>query len=92
MQLFAVVTLLFSASALAAPPSDLASQGNVCPKPGFNNPQCCSTDVVGIVDLDCRVPSGPPKNAKDFEEVCVSTDQRARCCFLPVLEQDVLCE
>ncbi|KAJ6585770.1 fungal hydrophobin-domain-containing protein [Mycena capillaripes] len=92
MQLFAVVALLFSAFALAAPPSDLASRGNICPDGLFSNPECCSTLVLGTVGLDCTPPGRVPKNAMDFKEVCASIRKQARCCLLSVAGQGVLCQ
>lgn len=55
--------LAFIAGAAAAP---FASTGTepVCPDGLYNSPQCCATDVLGVVGLNCAVrkslPSIPP--------------------------------
>ncbi|KAI2467473.1 cerato-ulmin [Annulohypoxylon bovei var. microspora] len=58
----------------------------------YNSLQCCATDVLGVADLDCATPSKVPSSAGDFEAICATGGQRARCCVLPVLGQDVLCQ
>ncbi|KAI1388558.1 cerato-ulmin [Hypoxylon trugodes] len=58
----------------------------------YSTPQCCATDVAGVADLDCQTPSKVPHSAADFKAVCAVGGQRARCCVLPVLGQDVLCQ
>ncbi|KAI1759601.1 cerato-ulmin [Hypoxylon sp. FL1150] len=58
----------------------------------YPDAQCCSTDVLGVADLDCATVSETPTSAASFEEICAAGGQRARCCLLPVLGQDVLCE
>ncbi|KAI0843623.1 cerato-ulmin [Hypoxylon sp. FL0890] len=58
----------------------------------YDSAQCCATDVLGVADLDCQTPSKVPTSAADFKSICASVGQRARCCVLPVLGQDVLCQ
>ncbi|KAI1400731.1 cerato-ulmin [Hypoxylon fuscum] len=58
----------------------------------YDSAQCCATDVLGVADLDCQTPSKVPTSATDFKLGCASGGQRARCCVLPVLGQDVLCQ
>ncbi|XXG97459.1 hypothetical protein Hte_003760 [Hypoxylon texense] len=58
----------------------------------YDSLQCCATDVLGVADLDCATPGGVPTSAADFEKICATGGLRARCCVLPVLGQDVLCQ
>ncbi|KAI0398496.1 Cerato-ulmin hydrophobin family [Xylariaceae sp. FL0594] len=58
----------------------------------YGTSQCCATDVLGVADLDCANPPTVPASADDFAAVCAAGGQRARCCVLPVLGQDVLCQ
>jgi len=43
--------LAFAATALAAP----FTGPSLCPTGLFSNPQCCATDVLGVVGLNCAV-------------------------------------
>ena len=63
----------------------------LCPSLLYSNEQCCSTDVLGVADLDCAVPNSAPKSGKDFNQVCAQTGKQAACCTLPLLGQGVLC-
>ncbi|KAI2611314.1 hydrophobin precursor [Hypoxylon fragiforme] len=65
--------------------------GPVCNPGLYSNPQCCATDVLGVADLDCRSPNAVPSSPASFQAICAQGGQRARCCVLPVLGQDVLC-
>ncbi|VUC23777.1 unnamed protein product [Clonostachys rosea] len=58
----------------------------------YGTAQCCATDVLGLVDLDCGNPPSLPTSPDEFSSVCSAIGQRARCCVLPVLGQDVLCQ
>ncbi|KAI1175782.1 fungal hydrophobin [Nemania sp. FL0916] len=58
----------------------------------YDSLQCCATDVLGVADLDCQTPSAVPRSASDFQAICAKGGQRARCCVIPVAEQDVLCQ
>ncbi|CAG9989018.1 unnamed protein product [Clonostachys byssicola] len=58
----------------------------------YGTAQCCATDVLGLVDLDCGNPPSLPASPDEFSSVCSAIGQRARCCVLPVLEQGVLCQ
>ncbi|KAM0522438.1 hypothetical protein ACHAPE_002028 [Trichoderma viride] len=92
MQFFAVATL-FVAGVLAAPsPSGLNSRATLCAAGLYSNPQCCAVDVLGVADLNCAGPVGPPTNANGFQAACAKIGQEARCCAIPVLGQDLLCE
>ncbi|RWA13353.1 hypothetical protein EKO27_g1782 [Xylaria grammica] len=57
----------------------------------YDTLQCCATDVLGVVDLDCASPGAVPTSPTSFAAICAAGGQRARCCVLPVLGQDVLC-
>ena len=50
---FIVLAALF-ASAMAVP-AELNARTSVCEGGLYTNPQCCSTDVLGVADLDCKV-------------------------------------
>nr|AWT58089.1 hydrophobin [Trichoderma guizhouense] len=88
------VATLLVAGVLAAPSSDVKAvkrQSQVCPTGLESNAQCCATDVLGIADLDCATPPNPFTDVTSFTAVCAAIGQRARCCAIPVLGQDLLC-
>ncbi|KAK3940239.1 Cerato-ulmin hydrophobin family [Diplogelasinospora grovesii] len=58
----------------------------------YGTAQCCATDVLGVADLDCANPPSVPTSAANFAAVCAAIGQRARCCVLPILGQDLLCQ
>lgn len=63
MKSFFIATL-FVAGVLAAPSSNMkAVRSPLCPAGLESTPQCCSTDVLGLADLDCQnrkySPRGP---------------------------------
>ncbi|KAM3528963.1 hypothetical protein NHJ13051_002109 [Beauveria bassiana] len=62
-----------------------------CPPGLYSVAQCCSTDVLGVADLDCSVPSDPP-GKHSFKEICAEVGKQAKCCVLPVAGQDLLCQ
>nr|P52755.1 RecName: Full=Cell wall protein qid3; Flags: Precursor [Trichoderma harzianum]CAA50728.1 QID3 [Trichoderma lixii] len=65
----------------------------LCPAGLYSNPQSCATDVLGLADLDCAVPSTTPHDGPNFQSICVANGgKRARCCVLPVLGLGVLCQ
>ncbi|KAL9487954.1 hypothetical protein ACSS6W_000231 [Trichoderma asperelloides] len=74
--------------------SDDGSDGGhfLCPTGLFSSAQCCSTDVLGIADLNCKPPSKTPKDASDFAKICSSTGSEARCCAIPIAGQALLCQ
>ncbi|KAI1198030.1 Cerato-ulmin hydrophobin family [Nemania serpens] len=100
MQFSIITAALFAAVALAAPAPAAVSEST----PGLESrqviplcsgltgtAQCCATDVLGLADLDCANPPTVPASAADFGAVCAAIGQRARCCALPVLGQDLIC-
>ncbi|KAI1754040.1 Cerato-ulmin hydrophobin family [Xylaria castorea] len=95
MQTSIVFTTLFAAIALAAPAPEVENRQAapyVACSGLYGTSQCCATDVLGVADLDCANPPSVPSSADDFSAVCSAIGQRARCCVLPVLGQDVLCQ
>ncbi|GAP88960.1 putative fungal hydrophobin [Rosellinia necatrix] len=58
----------------------------------YDTLQCCATDVLGVIDLDCATPPAVPTSPASFASICAKGGQRARCCVLPVLGQDILCQ
>ncbi|KAL7946166.1 hydrophobin [Trichoderma barbatum] len=88
-----VIATLFVINALAAPsPNVKAMRSPLCPGGLDSNPQCCSTDVLGIADLDCANPTDPVTDPQSFQAVCAAGGQRARCCAIPIAGQALLCE
>ncbi|KAI1276099.1 Cerato-ulmin hydrophobin family [Xylaria sp. FL0933] len=93
MQFTTIIAALFAAAAVAVPTSNLADRGDYVACSGlYSTAQCCATDVLGVADLDCANPPTVPTDAPNFSAVCSAIGQRARCCVLPVLGQDVLCQ
>ncbi|KAI0398968.1 Cerato-ulmin hydrophobin family [Xylaria palmicola] len=93
MQFFTIVATLFAAVAVAAPAPELDSRQVYTACSGlYGTAQCCATDVLGVADLDCANPPTVPTSAAEFTSVCSAVGQRARCCVLPILGQDVLCQ
>jgi len=95
MQLSSIIiviqTLFASAAVVAVPTTVSARQAYVACSGLYGTAQCCATDVLGVADLDCANPLSVPTSAGDFTAVCSAIGQRARCCVLPVLGQDLLC-
>ncbi|KAI0171928.1 Cerato-ulmin hydrophobin family [Hypoxylon sp. FL1284] len=88
----AAIATIFAGVALAAPAVE-ERQAAYTPCSGlYGTSQCCATDVLGVADLDCANPPSVPTDAANFSSVCSAIGQRARCCVLPVLGQDVLCQ
>ncbi|KAK4202176.1 Cerato-ulmin hydrophobin family [Triangularia verruculosa] len=91
---FAVVAAIYTGLVSALPAKEVESrQVPYVPCSGlYGSAQCCATDVLGLVNLDCGQPPATPTDADNFSAVCSAIGQRARCCALPVLDQGVLCE
>lgn len=51
---FFTAAALFAAVAIAGP-VEVRTGGNICPVGLFSNPQCCDTQVLGIIGLGCEV-------------------------------------
>ncbi|KAI1415524.1 Cerato-ulmin hydrophobin family [Hypoxylon sp. FL1857] len=92
MQFFtAAIATIFAGVALAAPAVE-ERQAYVPCSGLYGTAQCCATDVLGVADLDCANPPSVPTDAATFTSICSAIGQRARCCVLPILGQDVLCQ
>ncbi|KAK6540678.1 beta ketoadipyl CoA thiolase, th1 [Orbilia ellipsospora] len=63
-----------------------------CPAGLYSNPQCCSTDVLGIAGLDCKNPSSAPTSGDNFKSICAAAGKQPKCCSLPVAGQSLLCQ
>ncbi|KAI6091283.1 Cerato-ulmin hydrophobin family [Hypoxylon rubiginosum] len=87
----AAIAIIFAGVALAAPTVEERQVYTPC-SGLYGTSQCCATDVLGVADLDCANPPEVPTDADNFSAVCSAIGQRARCCVLPILGQDVLCE
>ncbi|KAI1651567.1 Cerato-ulmin hydrophobin family [Daldinia loculata] len=91
MQFFTAAITIFAGVALAAPAVEQRQVYTPC-SGLYGTSQCCATDVLGVADLDCANPPAVPTDASNFSEICAADGQRARCCVLPILGQDVLCQ
>lgn len=61
MKTVSVALALFGSLALAAPASVVVRGGDgVCSGTLYSVPQCCSTDVLGILGLDCETRKSLP--------------------------------
>ncbi|KAK1777559.1 Cerato-ulmin hydrophobin family [Copromyces sp. CBS 386.78] len=93
MQFTIATVLSLLTVALAAPAAVIERQVPYTPCSGlYGTAQCCATDVLGVADLDCANPPVAVANATEFQTACADIGQRARCCVLPILGQDVLCQ
>ncbi|KAJ6782984.1 hypothetical protein PWT90_10380 [Aphanocladium album] len=63
-----------------------------CPAGLYSNLECCSADVLGVLDLDCKSPSRTPTSGADFKSICAAVGKQAKCCVLPVAGQAALCQ
>jgi hypothetical protein len=94
MQFFALAALF--ATAMAAPSVELiqarSTAADLCPRGLIGaSLQCCSTDVLGLVSLNCRPPTTTPTSALGFRDICAKNAKQAKCCTASLLEQGVLC-
>ncbi|KAH8902510.1 hypothetical protein BR93DRAFT_972575 [Coniochaeta sp. PMI_546] len=93
MQFTLALAAIFAGVALASPVQIEDRQVPYTPCTGlYGTSQCCATDVLGVADLDCANPPTVPTDAANFTAICSAIGQRARCCVLPILGQDILCE
>ncbi|PTB70398.1 hypothetical protein BBK36DRAFT_16079 [Trichoderma citrinoviride] len=94
MKFFAIAAL-FAAAAVAQPLEvleDRSGSGSVCNPGLFSNPQCCATQVLGLIGLDCKVPSQSVYDGTDFRNVCAKTGSQPLCCVAPLAGQALLCQ
>lgn len=89
---FITAILACAAAVVALPTENTGAPQPLCPPGLYSNPECCATDVLGIADLDCAPPPVVPWDIVQFDQICASEGQRARCCAIPVAGQAVLCE
>ncbi|KFH43971.1 Trihydrophobin-like protein [Hapsidospora chrysogenum ATCC 11550] len=94
MKFLATVALL--AIGVAASPVDIEERSGggsyqPCPAGLFSVPQCCATDVLGVIGLNCDAPPEAPHSANHFRDTCHDVGQQARCCVAPAAGQALLC-
>ncbi|KAF6800146.1 fungal hydrophobin [Colletotrichum sojae] len=98
MQFTTAIIALFASTAIAVPTGGGGGSGGGSapaydPCSGlFDTALCCATDVLGIAGLDCGSPPGLPTSPDNFRATCSAIGQRARCCFIPLLGQGLLCQ
>ncbi|OAQ60493.1 fungal hydrophobin domain-containing protein [Pochonia chlamydosporia 170] len=90
MKAFAAAVALFAGAALAHPAA-LAARDGPCPDLLYSVAQCCSTDVLGVADLDCSTPSSA-NDAEDLKSSCSTAGAAPKCCTIPVAGLGVLCK
>ncbi|KAH7392459.1 hydrophobin [Phaeosphaeria sp. MPI-PUGE-AT-0046c] len=74
-----------------SPSGGSGTPASVCTGALYSQAQCCATDVLGAVGLNCAVPATAVSSTDDFIETCAKTGQQAKCCVIPVAGQDLLC-
>nr|CDK12876.1 class II hydrophobin [Geosmithia flava] len=98
MKSFAITAALFAAVAMASPLEVRTGGGggappyDACPSELLSNPECCDTNVLGLLSINCAPPSETPTSAENFKSLCAKRGQSATCCVLPVLGQAVGCQ
>ncbi|KAK1252467.1 hypothetical protein MKX08_003654 [Trichoderma sp. CBMAI-0020] len=91
MKFFAAIAL-FATAAIAGPVEVRTGGGNICPDGLFSNPQCCATQVLGLIGLDCQVPGQTPRDGVDFRNICAKSGDQPLCCVAPIAGQSLLCQ
>ncbi|KIN00078.1 hypothetical protein OIDMADRAFT_19353 [Oidiodendron maius Zn] len=82
--------MVFSlATSILANHASLQPRSGICSVAGI--PLCCTTDVFGIVDLDCSSPPSIPANATDFSLICQTIGRIDRCCEVLVGSVGIFC-
>nr|CDK12874.1 class II hydrophobin [Geosmithia pallida] len=102
MKSFAITAVLFAAAAMAGPLEVRTGGGgegggggssyDACPSELLSNPECCDTNVLGLLSINCAPPDSTPTSAENFKNLCAKRGQSATCCVLPVLGQAVGCQ
>ncbi|KAL7803995.1 fungal hydrophobin domain-containing protein [Trichoderma afarasin] len=67
------------------------SGSSLCPALISGIAQCCSANVLGLLNLDCVSPNKEPKDIADFKKICSNMGKQATCCTLGLLGLGVLC-
>ncbi|PHH78615.1 hypothetical protein CDD80_6586 [Ophiocordyceps camponoti-rufipedis] len=87
-----VIFAMGFAGALAAPSTAVRSRA-ICPNGLlYSVPQCCTTGLLGLADLDCKSPLTTPINSITFHAICAAQGAKAACCSIPVAGLALLCE
>ncbi|KAI0479403.1 Cerato-ulmin hydrophobin family [Xylariaceae sp. FL0804] len=89
MQFSAVVLAIFATAAAATPAK---RSYKPCSGTLETTAQCCSTNVLGVADLDCETPPKVPTSGPEFKEICAALGKEPECCLLPVLGQALVCD
>jgi hypothetical protein len=83
-----VILALFASTGMA---TVYDGRNNLCPTGlTYGSITCCSTNVLGLLSLDCESPKNYPRNGRDFRVQCGS--RSAMCCTLEAADQGVLCK
>ncbi|KAI5367400.1 Putative cerato-ulmin hydrophobin family, Hydrophobin superfamily [Septoria linicola] len=61
----------------------------VCPSGWV--PQCCQTNVLGVVGLQCGNVPRTITGVSQFQKTCAKTGHSANCCIIPALGQGIIC-
>ncbi|KAG9206466.1 hypothetical protein G6514_003297 [Epicoccum nigrum] len=85
---FTILTLAAAAFAAPMEQSLVERQAPLC---SSGSPQCCATDVLGLVILNCAPPAVTPTTTNEFIDTCAESGQQAKCCAIPILGQALLC-
>lgn len=59
----------------------------LCPTGLYSQAQCCGTDVLGVLDVECKNPSSSPSNLANFKKDCAKSGKSAKCCVLPIVSR-----
>ncbi|KAG5915079.1 hypothetical protein E4U61_005048 [Claviceps capensis] len=96
MKTFNTILALVAGTVVALPtteknatfPAKMGSRGHgVCPDFLYSVPRCCSTAVLGVLDLDCSTPS----STWNLKGICASDGKEAQCCTIDLAGFGVLC-
>ncbi|OAQ71310.1 fungal hydrophobin domain-containing protein [Pochonia chlamydosporia 170] len=87
MKFLAVVAL--AGTAMAVPTTTTTTPA--CPGGLYSLPRCCATFVLGVIGLDCTVPSRTPNSPADLRSVCSDIGKQGGCCFLDLASQSLVC-
>ncbi|KAJ4158425.1 uncharacterized protein LMH87_008951 [Akanthomyces muscarius] len=89
------IVALFIGAAIATPVAlsgELATRGDgPCGTLLYGNPHCCSSDVLGLLDLSCSTPSSANDMA-DLKKSCGDEGLQARCCTINLAGLGVICK
>ncbi|RFU79167.1 hydrophobin [Trichoderma arundinaceum] len=89
---FLTVAALLATVAIAQPLEARSGGSAICPPGLYGNPLCCSSHILGLIGLDCGVPSKPAYDGADFRKICAETGDQPLCCVAPIIGQALLCQ